>query len=256
MFFIFSKLLIFLLRPTTWIATLLVYSWYSGIPKRKGRSLAVALLLFFFFSNAALLNVVVKAWEPETITADQIKRPYPVGILLGGFSNLNITPAHDRYNLSETGNRLVNTLELYHKGKIKKILITGGQGSLTQEHPAEAQAVRPFLETMGVRAEDILLEPRSRNTHENALFSKQLIDSLSIEGPFLLLTSAWHLPRARRCFEKAGMEATPFGVDYMSEGGRISPEKLIVPDAGALHRWERLLKEWIGLLAYRLKGYI
>ncbi|MEQ8704706.1 MAG: YdcF family protein [Phaeodactylibacter sp.] len=255
MFFILSKLLVFLLKPITWVAGLLFMSWFSAHPGRKRKYVMFALVVLLLFSNGFIFNMVISAWEPQTLTADQIESPYAVGILLGGYSNLNIRPVHDRHNLNERANRFINAFELYKKGKIRKLLLTGGQGSLTKRNPAEASEVVHFLETLGVPRRDILVEDQSRNTYENAAFSKALIEEQGIDGPFLLLTSAWHMPRSAACFEKAGLEVTPFAVDYLTEEWSPSPEQLILPNARTFYLWELLLKEWVGILAYRLKGY-
>lgn len=255
MFFILSKLLVFLLKPITWVTGLLFLSWFSAHTKRKRRYVMFALVLLILFSNSFLFNAVISAWEPETLTADKIEAPYAVGILLGGYSNLNIRPAHDRHNLNERANRFVNALELYKKGKVQKLLLTGGQGSITQKNPPEASEAVHFLETLGVPRRDIIVEDQSRNTYENAAFTKALIEEQGLEGPFLLITSAWHIPRAQACFDQVGLEVTPFGVDYLTEQWSPSPEQIILPNARTFHRWELILKEWVGILAYKLKGY-
>lgn len=255
MFFILSKVLVFLLKPITWVAGLLFLSWFSAKPKRKRRYVMFALVLLLLFSNGFIFNIVISAWEPETVTAEKIEKPYAVGILLGGYSNLNIRPAHDRHNLNERANRFANALELYKKGKVRKLLLTGGQGSITKRNPPEASEVVEFLETQGVPRGDILVEDQSRNTYENAVFSKALIGEQQLQGPFLLLTSAWHMPRASACFEQVGLDVTPFAVDYLTEEWAPSPEQLVLPNARTLYLWELIIKEWVGILAYRVKGY-
>ncbi len=256
MFFLLSKLLVFLLKPITWVAGLLFFSWFSGKPKRKRRLVMLALALLLLFSNGFLFNLAIQAWERPTLTADKIEAPYPVGILLGGYSNFNVVPGHDRYNLNDRANRFVNVLELYRKGKIRKILLTGGQGSLINQHSAEAESAARFLQELGVPRADIMVEAQSRNTYENARFTQQLIKAQGLQGPFLLLTSAWHMRRAKGCFEAAGLEVTPFSVDYLSETWQPSPEQIFLPDARTFYLWELLIKEWVGLLAYKVQGYI
>lgn len=185
-----------------------------------------------------------------------LEQTYEIGILLGGYSNPYIVSGDDRYNISERGNRLVNTLELYHKGKIKKILLTGGSGSLYNPGYVESDEAFVFLKNMGIPDSCILIEGRSRNTWENALFSKQLLDQQYSTPPkCLLITSAWHIPRAAACFKKAGLPAVSYPVDYLTEENRWAPDYWLLPDKLGFYRWEMLIKEWMGCIAYKLKGY-
>jgi uncharacterized SAM-binding protein YcdF (DUF218 family) len=253
MFFILSKLLIFLLKPITWVAGLLLWSWFSK--KRKRWAVASALVVLLVFSNPFLFNTAVRAWEQRTITADKIEQPYDIGILLGGFSAIRTLPTHDRHNFNDRANRFTNTLELYFSGKIKKILITGGSGRLLEvEEPKEAVETKSFLLKLGVPESDIIIEPKSRNTYENAAFTKALLEERGLlDKRLLLITSAWHMPRAQDCFEAVGVEATPFSVDFLSEERQASPDKVFLPNARVFYLWELILKEWVGILAYQIK---
>ncbi len=255
MFFLLSKVLAFAIKPVVWILGLLAYALWTRRPMRRRNAVWLALVLLLLFSNRWLSNQVFLAWEPETIQAQDIEAPYDIGIVLGGYSNPFIEPGHDRHNLSERGNRIVNALELYHTGKIKKILLSGGTGRLWQDAPPEAETVAAWLERMGIPPADIIVEPQSRNTWENAVFTKNLITTRYPKASCLLITSAWHIPRAQACFQKAGLDVTPFAVDYISERNRWDPDLLLMPDKLGLYKWELLVKEWAGLAAYRWQGY-
>jgi len=256
MFFIFSKILFFLIQPINWVIGLIAYSLFSKKPGRKRKALVAALVLLVFFTNRLVFNQVAKMWEVKTITADQITQPYDIGILLGGYSNSHILPSHDRMNFSSRSNRFLNGYELYRTGKIKKLLLTGGSGDLLQEQPGEAEQVKKFLLRIGVPEEDIIVENDSRNTWENAVFSKKIMDELHPGANCLLITSAWHMRRSMGCFKKAGVGCTPFSVDFMTEKDRWMPENSIVPDRKGFQNWEYLIKEWVGYCAYWAKGYL
>ena len=257
MFFVLSKLLIFLLKPITWVAILLLWSWLARSPKRKKRLGVAALALLLVFSNPFLFNLTVNSWEMETITADQIEEPYDIGILLGGFSAMDIRPAHDRHNFNDRANRFLNTLELYRSGKIERILITGGSGRLVRESPKEADQTKSFLLKLGVPEADILTENESRNTWENAKFTEAYLTEKSLRNErLLLITSAWHMPRALNAFHAAGLtEVTPFSVDFLSEELQPAPANVFLPNARFFFLWELIVKEWVGILAYSIKGY-
>ena len=175
MFFILSKLLFFLTQPVNWIIMALLYAVFSKNNKWKKRSFYVGVILMLLFTNHFIYNEAIRLWEKDTITADQITTPYDIGILLGGFTSMNIRPSHDRYNFNERANRFTQTLELYHEGKIKKIFITGGSGTILLKQNREATLTDVLLRKWGVPAEDIILEAESRNTRENALFTAEIL---------------------------------------------------------------------------------
>ena len=256
MFFILSKVLLFLVQPLNWVFGILVYALWTKIPVRRKKALWSALLLMFLLNNHFLFNLVVNWWEPETIRADQIRQPYDVGILLGGYSNFFIEPSSDRHNFNERGARLFQTIDLYKQGKIKKILLTGGSGRLLTREHSEATMIVPFLERLGIPKEDLIVEPNSRNTRENALFSKAILDSIPGAQSCLLITSAWHLPRGQGCFRKVGLDCTPYAVDYLSERYRLAAESILVPDRLGFYHWDILAREWVGYIMYKINGYI
>lgn len=256
MFFILSKVLYLFVQPLNWVIGLLVFSFFSKVPGRKRKALGLALALIFLFTNHLIFNQIAKAWETKTITADQIATPFEIGILLGGYSNSHILPTHDRHNFSARANRFLNTYELYRAGKIKKILLTGGSGDILQNNPSEAEEVKQFLMLAGVPEADIIVEARSKNTYENAVFTKEILDRDYPGATCLMITSAWHMPRSIGCFEKAGVRFTPFSVDFLTEKDRWLPENSLIPDRNGFYYWEVLIKEWVGCVMYRIQGYI
>ena len=255
MFFILSKALFFLIQPLNWVVGLMLYALFAKKTNRKRKAMIGAIILTLFFTNRFLYNQVIRFWEVETITADQIQEPYDIGILLGGYSNSHILPRHDRMNFSGRANRFLNAYELYRTGKIKKLLLTGGSGDLLQEQPSEADLMKKFLLRLGVPEEDIIIEADSRNTYENAIFSKKKLEAYP-GARCLLLTSAWHMRRSAGCFRKAGMEFVPFSVDFITEKNRWAPENTLIPDRSGFELWEFLIKEWVGCVAYWAKGYL
>ena len=256
MFFILSKILYFLIQPLNWVIALMVYSLFSKKRERKRKALVGAIILSLFFTNRLIYNQVIKLWEFDTITADEIVQPYKLGILLGGYSNSQILPNHDRHNFSQSGNRFFNAYELYRTGKIEKILLTGGSGRLMGIRKKEAHGVHEFLKRIGIPEEDIIIEPESRNTYENAIFTKKILEQKNIRGNFLLITSAFHMRRSKACFDKAGVSYTPFSVDFIGEKDHWRPSNILIPDRKGFANWELLIKEWVGYIAYWVVGYI
>lgn len=256
MFFILSKILAFLLKPLNWLVILALFSLFAKNKTWKKKSVFALIITLLVFSNPWLINQIACAWETGKRSPDSISQPYDVGILLGGYANFNAESPPGLLTFHLAGNRLTATLMLYKTGKIRRILLSGGAGRLVGKVPPESAAVRDFLLQCGVHDSAILVENNSRNTRENALFSKNLLDSIAPDSRCLLVTSAWHMRRAEACFDKIGLTCDPFGTDFLTETSNGNWLKWLEPDWKALLKWELLIKEWIGWLAYRIKGYI
>ncbi len=256
MFFAASKILYFLIRPMNWVLALLVVAWRSKTMKWKNRCTLAALAILVLGSNRALLNTVARWWEPKPFSAQGITSPYDVGILLGGFSNSYGWPVDGRFHVNVSANRLTQTLELYFQGKIKKILITGGWSRvLGTPKGNEARETYTFLVKSGIPEGDIIVESQARNTWENAWYSKQLLRQRPDLKRMVLITSAWHMPRSRACFRKAGLNPDIYCVDYLQNQSRLWWEDLIKFEPDTFQKWEWLIKEWVGIIAYKVKGY-
>jgi uncharacterized SAM-binding protein YcdF (DUF218 family) len=256
MFFILSKLLSFLIQPTIWLIGLLTWAFFAKNPSKKRRILRGAFFFTVIFTNPFLMHQTYRIYETPMVPMSSLRDTFDVGIVLGGFSNFNIN-TDERLNFNQAVNRLTDAIVLYKKRRVRKLLITGGDGNLIGEKSPEALKVEPFLLQMGVRQEDILLESSSRNTHENALLTKQLLDNQGLStSKLLLITSAFHMPRSMGCFKKVGLTVQPFPAHFMGEAPSLSANYWLKPDAQALYYWEVILKEWIGYVVYSLKGYI
>lgn len=119
----------------------------------------------------------------------------------------------------------------------------------------EADFLYDYLKTIGLLSPDMLFENQSRNTHENALYSRRTMDKEGIRGKVLLISSGFHLRRARACFEKQGIDVDLYSTDRGTGRRRFDLLFILVPNPEALVKWNILLKEMVGLTVYRLKGY-
>ncbi len=255
MFFYFSQFLSFLAMPLTLVLLLLVTSAIFS-PKSRGRKILwTGILLLVFFSNPFLSNLALLAWEPPYKSFNEIPNR-EIGIVLTGVTNLNKT-ATDRTFFGRGADRITQALQLYRMGKIKKILITGGQGFNPTNPYSEAELLKRFLVMTGMPEVDILIEEKSVNTRENALFTKEFLEKngIATDQEFVLITSAFHMPRSKKCFDKVGLKTIPFPVDYYSHDLKYDLPELLYPRPEALVNWQVLVKEWIGLVVYRLVGY-
>ncbi|MEL6718652.1 MAG: YdcF family protein [Bacteroidota bacterium] len=256
MFFLFSKILNFLINPLVWILAAMLYALWTKKADRKKKSLWLALGLFLFFSNDFLSNQLLHWWEKDSITAGQIQSgAYDVAILLGGYGDAYIVPDHDRFNFGKAANRFTQTYELYQAGKVKRILLTGGKSDIWQANQSESILAKDLLLRLGVPDSAILLEPNARNTRENASFTKELLSQIDHQD-CLLITSAFHMKRAKACYDKVNIEYTPYAVDYRSKRSPKSLKYYLVPNSNAFGIWQMLIKEWVGYVVYRLAGYV
>lgn len=255
MFFLLSKVLAFLVQPIVWILAFIVYSFFSKIEKNKKRARVIAGVMFLFFSNAFILDETMRSWEIDAVKYESLQKPYEVGIVLGGI--LGYDQDLDRLQFYRGADRLWQAVELYKMGKIKKILFVGGSGDIRHPELKEGRFVLRYLQTIDIPERDILIENESKNTRENALFTKAILDKAEIKGPFLLITSATHMRRSLACFEKAGLQADAYSTDRYTGKKRVFYiEHLLLPNVEVFRKWDVLIHEWVGMITYKLAGYI
>lgn len=255
MFFYLSKLLAFLFSPLFWVFVLLLYSFRTKIEGRAKRLRIGAVILLYVCSNSFVVDECFRQWEPVTPDYDLMSTRYEGAIVLGGIGSID--QRLKKINFGPSGDRLFQTLALYHKGRIKKIIFTGGSGSIEFPEKKEGIYVRRYLNAIHIPDSALIVESESKNTYENAIFTKKLLDSLQIRGTFLLVTSGYHMPRAMAVFKKAGFEnLVSYVTNRFSGQRRYTFDHLLIPNPGALFSLEFLIHEWIGVITYKLKGYV
>jgi len=247
MFFILSKILSFLIKPTFWILLLIISSIIFK-SKRK-RLLYISLFAFWFFGNGYIVDIAYRMWEDDAISVLELEKTYDYGIVLGGFSGYD--NKKDRIEFNDCGDRLFYAIQLYKKGIIKKILVSGGNGQLINKEYLEADWSGRFLLEVGIPKEDILIENKSRNTYENAKYTSELLGD-NTEN-LLLITSAWHMKRSNFCFQKFNLNCDKFPTDYTMKDKEFNLTYMILPTAQTYDRWETLIKEWVGFVVYTIK---
>ena len=253
MFFFLSKILAFLINPLVWIVGLLIYSWRTKIESRKRKSFAWAVGLLLFFTNSFILDEFMRAWEIPAMHYKEIKQPYDAAIVLGGVINYDYD--YERLQFYRSSDRLMQAVELYKKGLVKKIVFVGGSGRVSEPDKKEGPLVKRYLLQLGLPAEDLIFENESRNTRENALNVKPILDKEIHNGKYLLVTSGFHMRRAMACFRKVGLDPVPYSTDRFSGPRRFDPDHLLIPGSEALFTWNMLIHEWVGYLVYKISGY-
>lgn len=255
MFFYLSKTLYYFLMPATLVGISLLLALFLKNKRWKRISLITTVVLFFLFTNDFIINEIFKRWEIPPTAFAQVKGSYDVGIVLTGIANLQIEP-NDRVYFDKGADRIIHALELYKRGKIQKILISGGTGSLDRPDLTEANELVKVLRLYNMPDEDIIVENESRNTYENAILSAGILKEKFPDGRFLLITSAFHLRRAQACFDKSGIETDVFSTDFYTHPTSFTIDSMIIPNEKAFVKWQTLVREILGIFAYKLAGYI
>ena len=254
MFFLVSKLLSLLVNPTFYISLSVLLSYFlKGKSKYSRKFLATSAILFFTFSNPFLYYEAMRQWEPSTPKWSQLP-VYDVGIVLGTTSEYDAQT--DRIQFVNSCDRLFQAIQLYKTGKIRKILYVGGSGELLHPDDKEGVWIARYLLQLGIPSADFAIENNSRNTHENATMAIPYLKEMASGGKYLLITSAYHMYRAQKCFQRAGVVTSSYCVDRIAGPLEWDPSKTIIPNAAIIGYWYTLNHEWLGCLSYKLMGYI
>lgn len=196
----------------------------------------------------------MRAWEIKGKKAEDLKK-HDVAIVLGGMAEYD--NELNRLSIRRGGDRIWQAITLYKTGKVKKLLISGASGYVFDRGLKEAKQMKDVLAEWGIPEEDILTEEKSINTYENALYSKEVLNKHKELKTFVLVTSGSHMRRSIGCFERQGLICTPYSTDlYTSEKRFYFWDQYIIPNIETMVEWKKLLKEWVGYVAYDFKGYI
>jgi uncharacterized SAM-binding protein YcdF (DUF218 family) len=138
-------------------------------------------------------------------------------IVLGGAFDLEVTAGRGGMEFNQSADRFIEAARLARLHPEAKILVSGGDGSFSGDYKGDAELAGDFFSAMGVDPARVIKDTASRNTEENVSETKTLADQNGLKG-CLLITSAYHMPRAKALFDKAGLDVTPWPSDYRSSG--------------------------------------
>ena len=253
MFFVLSKLLGFFAVPSN-LVVLMGIGGLLLLPTRfarAGRWLAfVSLVLLAILGFSPIGNALIIPLENRFPPWDPM-RGAPDGIIVLGGAIDGSGPG-DQVVLNEGAERLTVVPELTRRYPNARILFSGGSGALIDDGDAEAKFALRLLESLGVPRGRITLEDHSRTTVENAVNSKAIVQPKPDER-WLLVTSAYHMPRAIGVFRKAGFPVEPYPVDWRASGLDDALRPFATMSEG-LGRTDTAVHEWVGLAVYWLTG--
>jgi len=263
MFLFLSKLLPIFLYPLGLTCLLLLISlillWKR--PRLAAIPIILSLGLLLISGNGWVADGLLRSLEFQNIPTGELPQAEAI-VVLGGAIRPQFPP-RPWVEVSEEGDRVLYAAKLYRENKAPRIILSGGRIDWQGGGSPESSDMATMIQTMGVPKSAILEDPTSLNTRENAVNVKQIMDQQGIRK-ILLVTSAMHMPRSLRIFQKLGMDPIPAPTDFLStereqKEFQSSPQAIVLnllPEAERLRQTTRVLKEYLGVGIYWLRGWV
>jgi uncharacterized SAM-binding protein YcdF (DUF218 family) len=255
-FYYVSKIAWFFATPSNLLISLVLLGLVLALFRRL-RGFGIGVSLVFTLATIALgllpiASYILLPLEERFPTFRDDGRPVDGIVLLGGSVEASDSVSRGMIIANESAERVLETIQLAHRYPNARILISGGGGTVFGDGAAEAPVIANYFKSIGIEPARILVEDRSRTTAENATFSRELAKPRDGER-WLLVTSAWHMPRAVGVFQKADFTVAPYPVDFRTAGGSRTHRPFAFVSEG-LRRLDIGTKEWAGLVGYYLAG--
>ena len=264
MSFIFlSKLLPLFIYPLGFACLLLLIALWLCF--RRSRWVFIPVLFAFIIlvttSNVRVSNHLIASLERQYLPYENMPNAEAI-VVLGGATR-NDEPPRIMPDMNDRGDRLLYAAKLYKDRVAPLLILSGGRIKWFKGNFSEAESMATILEIMGVPRDAMILESRALNTYENAVYTKEILERKNIKK-ILLLTSAAHMPRSMSIFEQQGLNPIPAPADFMVSDRNLiehtfSTESRIlslIPDTGNLDKSNQAIKEYIGTIIYRLRGWL
>jgi uncharacterized SAM-binding protein YcdF (DUF218 family) len=257
LFFVLSKTIGYLLLPTNLligvglVGAVLMFTRFASL----GRKLVIAAVLLLVICGLSPLGKILlypleqrfPSWDAASGAPDGI-------IVLGGSIEADLSAVHNTPVVRGAPDRIIAAAALAKRYPNARVLFSGGSANLISNDAREADFAGAIFESLGVDKSRLIMERGSRNTQENAQFSKALVSPKDGEC-WLLVTSAFHMPRSVGLFRKAGFDVQPYPVDWRV-GGRDDLFSFSNAAVDGLGRTDLAVREWIGLITYWATGKI
>jgi len=255
MFFVAAKILGFFALPSNILISLGLIGIVLMATRylRAGRRLAVTSLVLIAIAGwSPLGNALILPLE-ERFPPWDASRGVPTGIIsLGGAIDTVVSPARGEVALNEAAERLTTMAELVRRYPEAHVVFSGGSGRLIHDGATEAEFAVRLFESFGIAKSRIILESKSRDTDENARFTKELLLPKPGER-WLIVTSAHHMPRSIGVFRAAGFPVEAYPVDFRTRGS-IDLMRPFANVGDGLRRTDTAAREWVGLVVYWMTG--
>ena len=254
MSFYLSKILWLIVNPFNIFIFITLFTMFLYFINFRRLSLIIYLINFIFIAlisflpiGSYLTYIIEKEFHTNTKFPDQVD-----GILiLGGATNPLLFKEFDQISLNGSAERLVESVMIIRKFEKAKVIFSGGSGIVNRSDLGHSQVAKLFYKKMGVDINKIFFEDKSRNTHENIIYSKKIAKPKKNEN-WLLITSAFHMKRALLIAEKNNWKFIPYAVDFKNiKEFKLTPNLNLLSN---LNSFQSGLHEWLGLVSYYLMG--
>ena len=253
--FIFSKLVWVFGQPLSVAFFLIVLGLLAQALRLRKSALLLsglsAVVLFVTLYTTAG-NYLLQGLENRFPKPAQDPESLQCMIVLGGAFESEVNTARHGIEFSAAADRFIETLRLAQKFPQSRILISGGDGSISGTYEGDAAASTRFFPLFGVRRERLVEEAASRTTFENAMNTKDLLAQNGLSN-CLLITSGYHMPRSVGIFRKLGIDVTPWPTDFRTDGEVRPGIDFTQPSLNAQNT-STAVREWFGLVGYYLAG--
>ena len=251
--FLASQLLVVFTQPLAWVLILQLAGLvlWRRHPAKARRCSFAGFGLMLALGWKPLPDALLRRLENQTRPPTGSLEDYTGIVVLGGaLEPSQLAPVLEAgVPLNEAAERMTTAVILLRRYPGLSVVFTGGEASLFARNAPESSLAKRFFDDMGVPEDHIAYEARSRNTFENAEYSAKLPGIRKAER-WLLVTSAWHMPRAIATFRAAGWNVTPYPVDYRAGAATPFDEYSLVT---SLQRWQLALHEILGTMVYRME---
>ncbi|MBH8571502.1 YdcF family protein [Nostocaceae cyanobacterium CENA369] len=263
MFLYLSKLLPLFFYPlglaSVSLIVALITLWKR--PRIAAAAIALALISLLVCSNAWVAKSLVRSLEWQNLPAAQIPNAEAI-VVLGGATKSASFP-RPTVDLSESGDRVIYAAQLYRQKKAPLVILSGGRIDWRGSGAPESADMAQILTSIGVPSEALVQDPDSLNTYENAVNVKKIVETRGIRQ-VLLVTSAMHMPRSLKIFQRQGIDVIPAPTDFLVSQSDLqelssTPKAAILnllPDSNNLQLFTNALKEYVGSFVYRLRGWL
>jgi uncharacterized SAM-binding protein YcdF (DUF218 family) len=255
-FFVVSKIFWMIASPINLLlfgalaGVLLCFGRHAGL----GRGLALTASRILIAAATLPVGVLLIAPLEDRFPLPPPDLPPPEGIVvLGGAINDGVSQARQETVFDEGGERLTEAVVLAKRYPQARVVYTSGSSSFTGATSTEALQARKLMSQMGIAPERVTIEDKSRNTEENASFTAAIVHPQASQH-WIVVTSAFHMPRAMGVFEKAGFHPIAYSVSFRTQGREREDLRVTFDPVRNLRTFEIAVHEWIGLVAYWASG--
>jgi uncharacterized SAM-binding protein YcdF (DUF218 family) len=252
-FFVLSKILDLAFAPLSWALAFVMFSVLRTKTSLARRRLLAVLSvgLLYVFALDPVQNRLVRSLEQPLQSSYREKEAYDAVILLGGLVDARASIASHTVAFNDNVERVLTTFELLRGGRVKHAILSGGDADGSGVR--EADVLKTQLVRWGIDADRLIVEGDSKNTRDNAVFSKAIAEARGWRH-LVIVTSAFHMARAKGCFNAVGLAVDTLSADFHSYDSATMPVSFL-PRASFFNASTWALREYSGRLVYRLRGY-